>query len=424
MGRKSGLNPIKRVGSHIMNTMGFAYLSKEFLTFMQMHGLFQFASNLSGMFISMFLLKSGSSVLVVGLYYLLAYFFEGTMVWMMGSIMGRVKATTVSRLGLVFFTASYIILLLFRDNAGMVFPLVAFLSALGSSFYWMPYHLYSVDYTNTQNRQLSMSLMGVVANMIILLTPPISGFIIFSMAGMSGYITVFVVSVLTFLSAALVTRSMPSHVHGSKENSVVKVLRAHWRDVTFSSIWWSHFFYGIRDGLFLYYLNLLIFTTTSNELIIGLNTTGRGILIMIVYTLIAKYNNDFLRKWASLFIGLFMIVLTLGTTLVYSAVTIILLSLIEAGLQIYNGNALQYCSYTVADYLNKKDGQTYNAGVLGIRAMGLNYGRVAGMLLFILMPPDFGSPALIMLILSVLSLPASYFIARIETILIKERETA
>jgi hypothetical protein len=47
--------------------------------------------------------------------------------------------------------------------------------------------------------------------------------------------------------------------------------------------------YGVREGVFSYFLNTLIFSITANEFVIGLNTTGRGIVAMIAYYFWERY---------------------------------------------------------------------------------------------------------------------------------------
>jgi YQGE family putative transporter len=394
--------------------MGLAYLSSEFLVFLRMHGFFVLAVNLSGIFIGTFMLKSGGDMYIVGLFYLLHFLLEAVIYPVMPWLLTKLSPTVLSRIGLVFYTGSYIALLVFRDNAVGVFPLIALLSALGACFYWLPYHIYTVQYTHLGNRQQGMSLMGVVSNFIVLLTPPVSGSIIYFLPGMNGYITVFFVSVVAFTAAALATRGMPSRPTGQKGNPFLRFMKYDLRDKLVAKMCWSHLFYGIRDGLFMYYLNLLIFSTTANEFIIGVNTTGRSILVMITFALIAKYNTPKIRRFAIIGAGVLALLFTGGVTLFFTTLTIIGLSLLDAVLQSYNLNMFQLATYNVSDRLTKKSGIDRRNEVITLRSLLLNIGRTIGLALFLVVPSDFGSPALMLFILSALALPASFILHSME----------
>jgi len=408
------LRQIKRFSGRIANYMGLAYLSREFLVFLHMHGCFVLAVNLSGMFIGTFMLKSGGDMYIVGLFYLLCFLLEGVIYPIMPWLLTKLSPTALSRIGLVFYTGSYIALLAFRDEAIRIFPLIAVLSALGACFYWLPYHIYTVQYTHLGNRQQGMSLMGVVSNFIVLLTPPVSGSIIYFLPGMNGYITVFFVSVLAFTAAAFTTRGMPSRPTGQKGNPFLRLIKYDLRDKLVSKMGLAHMFYGIRDGLFMYYLNLLIFSATASEFIIGINTTGRGILVILTFTLIAKYNTPKVRRFAIIGAGILALLFTGGVTLIYTTLTIIALSLLDAILQSYNLNMLQLATYHVSDHLTQKSGTDRRNEIITLRSLLLNIGRVIGMVLFLVVPPDLGSPALMLLILSILALPASFIVRNME----------
>lgn len=403
---------IKHLPARLANSMGLAYLSREFLTFVRMHGFFTLATNLSGVFIGTFMLKSGGDLVVVGLFYIIWYFLEAVLNMFTAQLLGKFSPTVMSRVGLVLYTASYVALLVFRDEAVSMFPLVALLSAVGACFYWLPYHIYSVQYTHLGNRQLGISLMGVVSNLIVLLTPPISGTVIYMLPGMNGYIAVFIISVAAFIAAAFTTRGMPSRPTGQRGNPFVRLIKYDLRNKLVSKMALAHIFYGIREGLFMYYLNLLIFSTTSSELVIGINTTGRSVLVMLTYTLLAKYNTPNVRRWAILGSGLIAVLLTGGVSLYFTTVTIIGLSLLDAILQSYNLNMFQLVTYSVSDELSQKSGTDRRSEVITLRSSMLNVGRVIGMILFLVLPQS--NPALILFLLSIIALPSAFILRSME----------
>ncbi|MCL2081225.1 MAG: hypothetical protein FWH16_03890 [Oscillospiraceae bacterium] len=405
---------LTRLPARLANFLGLAYLSREFLTFLRMHGFFVLAVNLSGIFIGTFMLQSGGDMFIVGVFYMLCFLFEGAIYFIIPWLLNKLSPTALSRIGLVFYTCSYITLLTLRDDAVRVFPLIALLSATGACFYWVPYHIYTVQYTHLGNRQQGMSLTGVVSNLIVLLTPPISGSVIYFLPGMNGYVAVFFVSVLMFAAAALTTRGMPSRPSGQTGNPLLRLIKNDLRDRLVSGLLLAHIFYGVREGLFMYYLNLLVFRTTASEFVMGINTTGRGILIMVTYMLIARYNTPRVRRFAVIGAGLIALLLSGGAALYFTAFTVIALSLLDAVLQSYNLNTFQLVTYHVCDHLTKKSGVERRSEVVTLRSMVLNAGRVIGIALFLMVPPDLGSPALMLFVLSLIALPAAFILHKME----------
>ena len=405
---------VRHIIAFLADRLGIGFMSREFLTFVRMHGFFALGIGLSGMFIGAFMLKAGSSAATVGMFYLIAFGAEGILYFIMAWLWGKLSPTKLSRIGLVFYASSYLFLLIFRDAAGTVFPITAILSALGASFYWLPYHIYNVKYTKPGNRQLSMSMMGMVVNLIMLTTPVISGSVIFFLPGMYGYAAIFIISILSFSLAAFITRKMPSEPTGHGGNALISLFRHEMGDPLVSSLAWAHFFFGIRDGMFMFYLNLLIFTTTSNEFIMGMNNTLRSVIVIALYAVIARHNTSKIRRGGVWVAGLAAVCITLGVSLWFSAFTVIALSLTDAAMQSFQNNTMQYASYSVSDYLSEKSGTERRNEVIAMRSSALNAGRVVGIAVSLLLPAGFGSPATVLLILSALSLPAAFFLSRIE----------
>lgn len=386
-------------------------LSADFINFAKMHALYNFASTLSSVFISTYLFKTNSSFLTVGLYYLYAYFFELCACLVLAAICGRLAGTTVSRIGLLMYTFSYLALLIMQDQSVHYYPLVAFLSSTGCSFYWVPYHRYSIEYTTPENRQQGMGFLGVTGNFIMLIAPIISGIIISGLPGVSGYMTVFVVSVVSFLCAALVTRKMPSVPSGRSAIILWEFLRDKLPDKPVLLTMLGYMVYGVRDGVYMYYLNILIYSITPNEFIVGMSTTGRGVLAIIAYFFLGHIKKPETRVAVMVLMCVLSPILSGGLFVWYSFASIILLNVLDSGVQAALYNGMQYISYEMSDYVSR-DGQERRMEALAVRNAFLNVGHVAGMVIFLLAPvgQTYVVPAL--LILNLLALPAGFLLKK------------
>jgi len=258
--------------------------------------------------------------------------------------------------------------------------------------------------------------VGIIGNFIALTAPPLSGFAVSRMPGMSGYMTIFVVSLTTFLCAAAVCRKLPSQPTGRSGNVVWGLLRYDWRDRRILFILVSFIFYGIRDGVFSYYLNLMIYQMASGgggTLILGFNITGRSLVCMGVYWLLsAKLTREqglagmvvFALAWPA-------VVATLHFW--HTPMSVFLFSAADMGVQhlVYNG--MQVTSYDLSDALSREaGGASRRIEVIGARNALLCFGRVIGCALFLMIPAAGAYPVWALTGLSVLAAPGALFAQR------------
>ncbi len=402
---------IHNLGKRTSVLLGTHVFSEDFINFAKMHALYNFASTLSSVFISTYLFKTNASFLTVGLYYLYAYFFEMCACVVLAAISGRLASTTVSRIGLLMYTLSYLSLLIMQDKSVYYYPLVAFFASTGCAFYWVPYHRYSISYTTPENRQQGMGFMGVIGNFIMLIAPIISGIIISSLPGVSGYMTVFVVSVVSFMCAALVTKKMPATPSGRRAVILWEFIRDKLPEKPVLLTLLGYMVYGIRDGVYMYYLNILIYSITPNEFIVGMSTTGRGVLAIIAYFFLGHIKKPQTRVAAMIAMCVLSPLLTGGLFVWYSFVSIIALNVLDSGVQAVLYNGMQYISYEMSDYVSR-DGQGRQMEALAMRNAFLNVGHVAGMVVFLLAPvgDQYIVPALIAL--NLLALPAGFLLKK------------
>lgn len=383
--------------------MGTSVLSHDFMNFAGMHALFIFATTLSSVFVSTFLFKENASFTTVGLFYLWSYVFEMIGCFLVVSVSGRFSGTVLSRTGLLLYTASYLLLLIVQGEAVKYFPVVAFLMSVGNAFYWVPYHRYTVSYTNSQNRQRGIGFLGFAGNFIMLIAPVVSGSIISGLPGLSGYMTVFVVSVVSFICAALVSRKLPATSSGKHGNILWRFLHEKTRVKTVYLNLLGNVLYGARDGVYMYFLNILVYSMTANELIIGFNITGRGVLSMAVFYFAGRIRKPRMRLAMLLLSCVLQPILSAGLFVWYTAAVVILINVLDAGVASLFNNSWNYISYEMADFVSG-DGEDRLIEALSMRNAAFNIGRALGVFLFLLAPVDQTHTAVILLALNLIAL--------------------
>ncbi len=404
---------LRRLSSRLAGFLNLSYLSREFLRFTAMHGLFSFATTLSGIFIGTFLFKAAGDFSLVGRYYLLAFSMEALCYLFVAGLGRRFSQTVLTRFGLLLYTASYLLLITLRQDSTTWYPLIAVCSALGASLYWLPYHSYTLSYTTPGNRQLGMSFLGLVGNLIVLIAPILSGVILRSLTGNDGYTAIFVVSVVSFLCAALVTRKMPSKPTDQPRGVLLELVRRRLKGpLMYMSL--GNVFYGLRDGIFLYYLNVLLFSQTSDELVVGLATTARSVVALLVFQLVIRRLTPRHRLSGMLLCSLLSLGLSAGLLVSLSVVTVLLVTVLDAAFVVFNNNTIQYSSYEISDYL-AREGPGRGEAVLGLRNFSLNVGRAIGLIVMLLVPSLGGGSPLILVALNAAALPAALLLRRADT---------
>jgi YQGE family putative transporter len=400
---------LQKIKNRVSVMMGTSVISANFMSFAGMHALFTFATTLSSVFISTFLFRENSSFTTVGLYYLFAFFFEACSYFFLTAVSGRLSGTTLSRIGLVLHTLSYLSLLIMQDQSVRFYPITAFLASFGAGFYWGPYHRYTISYSTPVNRQQSIGFIGFIGNFITLIAPIVSGAIISGLHGMPGYMTVFVVSIVSFISAALVSRKMPSKPSGKPPDVMWRFIKEKLREKPVYMNVLGSIVYGVREGVFSYFLNILIFSVTSNELIIGLNTTGRGVLAMVAYYFLGKIRSRKTRAVMMVASCILMPVLTVGLFAWYTAACMIIVNILDGWVLSVFGNSLNYVAYEMSDCVSR-DGQDRFFESISIRNISLNIGRIVSITAFLLVPVSGGSIVFMLFLLSFVAMFSGFLL--------------
>ncbi len=372
--------------ARISDAVGLSYFQESFISLLKMHSLYNLGANLSGIFLSVFLFQAAdkagiSSFLLVGLFYLFSFIFEAFCNFIAVSISGKVSTIWITRIALAFTTLGYIIMLVFPDEVSKYYIGIAFLLSIGNAFYWLPYHTYCVSYTNPLNRQKGMAIISMVGNVIVLITPLISGFILSRFTDFSGYIVIFTISALSFVGSVLTMKGMHAEPTGRKGNPLIDIVKNEYKLKVVHSMSLAHIFYGIRDGAYLYYLGILIFDLISSEMLLGVGVALRSALAVLAWIIMGRFLKPqkrivwfFISLIGSFALAVIML-LSSNVVLVFSVYVL------DMAFVCVCYNTLQYTAYELTDYLSKS-GTDRKLDSIALRNTSLNIGRVLGLLLF------------------------------------------
>jgi YQGE family putative transporter len=402
-----GKRVLPRLRGRVSGLLGLSFFGFDFMKLLKMHSLFSIGTNLSSVFVGVFFIHAGGSLAMVCLFYLFSFAFEAVGNSIAAGMAGKFPSTFITRMGLVFITLFYILLLAAPEFAARFFPVTAALTGIGNAMYWPPYQNYCVEYTHPGNRQKGVSLLGLTGNFIAFVSPLVSGLITSRLPGTNGYLVIFAVSVTALLSSFLLTRGMPSAPTGRAGNPLLTLLVKHFKDRAVRSVALMAATYGLRDGIYIFYMNILIYDMVKSEMAIGLNVAVRSIVAMLAWLALARFVPPERRQLA------FAVTLAagLGASVLFWAVpaAAVLMTIYIADMlfQVVSYNALQFAGYELADHL-AGDGQNHRPEAIGLRIFSLNIGRCVGIAVFLLLPSVSGA-VWPLILLNALALPGALF---------------
>ena len=294
--------------------------------------LYAAALGLSGLFVNIYIWKVDHSDLAVGLFNWTLYaalplaFIAG------GWLSGFVGHLWMLRLGVASVAAFFAVLLGMGERSAHHVLWLGALFGFGQGLFWHAYHVLVFDLTNTRNRGHFQGLAGFFGALAGMFAPFAAGFLIAGGARFSGYHLVFAASLALFAGLVWISfrmrhrdRAQPLHLREGFR------LRA---DPDWRRLWLGTAAFGLREGLFSFYIALLVFFVTGSEAGLGEYGLYTGLIGLAAFYGAGKWlRTERAFKWAmavaSVFLGAVCLVFAAAvnrvTLLLYGSVTALLL---------------------------------------------------------------------------------------------------
>ncbi len=380
---------VKRMVQSIGMSIGADRITKEFKQFTLMHEIYILATVVTPTFVNTLLMRIAGNQNIALQYNMVHYVFIALSMLVAAKMLHHVRRKTVIVVGIVLSMTVYGIVLFFMDTVDSLYALVAAVHGVATGLYWITYSDALLQYSTDENRDVSINFVGIFSGFISLVLPLISGFLIGVMADVTGdsyagyYVLFAVCGLMAFLAAWLALRLVPEEVDHKKTQFLHVVKLAYTKKVWFFSLHMD-FFRGLRDGAFSFFLNVLLFSIISSEVLVGVNTFMAGAVSMIscaVAARIARPNNRLKLMTASV-TALFGVTAVLFFKL--NPFTVLLLSAVSSFAGVFINNPVTTTLYTVFDHF--PESAAYKREVLSISECYKDLGRIAGICLIMVMP--------------------------------------
>ncbi|MCM3783314.1 MFS transporter [Neobacillus mesonae] len=356
-------------------------LDKQSKLLLLINGLFVLASALSGTFLNVFLWKSRQDFAMIGWFTISQQIGLVLTTWLAGKWVKEHNKMNSLRVG-IFLSGIFYLIVLGLDNKAVhyIWPLGLVLgAALG--LFWLAFNVVYFEVTDRDNRDVFNGWVGLIGSLVGIVGPWISGLIISLSVADQGYRYIFFISMIVYgigvvFSFFLRKRQTESNYSWSEPVKQLSEQGNPWRIAAPALA-----AQGIREGVFSFLVNLLVYIATSQEAKLGQFYLITSLVALISYHFVGRWYKPNYRYYGTLVGAVLLLLFTIPLLWAVNYGTLLLLGI---------GSALFMPFYilpmisSVFDLMGTSgENVSKRVELVVFREICLTVGRVAGILIFI-----------------------------------------
>lgn len=414
--------PRRRASRLLARLLGADLVSGTYLEFVKMHAGYLLFTNMKSLFTNTLLIRvTGDNSLVMK--FNLMQFICIPFAYTLGAFYIRRRSLPrAAAWGMGFSALFYAVFFLSLNHLVWMLPLLSVITAISFGFYTLANQTMTLEYSADENREAAISISGVVSGVISMAMPVINGAIISALPGLGGYYAVFGVSMVIAFFVVRQTRKLPDRRIPGQIHFRETVRDAlHSRPFLLAGL--AETFKGVREGVFTFFLNVLLFECIQSEFLVGVNTLLVGIVSIFGCWLLGRLvrpHNRIRYMFAAL---ASLLCVTCILLLRLDAFTVMLMSVCNSFFTCFTLNPSSSMQFYVVSKL--PESQERRSEYLALKAYFLAIGRVAGVIIVSSMPGTAQGSVLGMLAITLLQFgtPILYHFAVKEASLLPSQET-
>lgn len=360
-------------------------LDSQAMLLLAVQGLFGAANALSGTFIGVYLWKASGSLALIGWFNFIQYAVSGIVFWIAGKRVKEHNGMNSLRLGVALSGAFYCTVLLLGNSAITYVIPIGMLHGVALGLFWLSFNVVYFEITGPGNRDRFNGWAGLLGSGAGIFAPWISGRLITANAGERGYTIIFTVSVIIFAIAVILSFWLKKRNTGGRYDWLygLRQLRkdgSPWRRAVPGIA-----AQGVREGVFMFFIGLLIYMSTGNEQKIGNYSFITSLVALVSFWLIGKYLTPARRRTAML-IG----VLALGAVIIplFWPLNFTLLLLFGIGTALFLPLYIIPMTSAVFDLIGRdEESAQRREEFIVLREIALIFGRLIGISAYLLVLP-------------------------------------
>lgn len=385
---------IKRLGVKLSSLFsGGGVLLSSQKVFLAAVSLAFAATGLSGIFINTFIysctVQSAESVSGLGLvaYYNLCMYASMAFFSIVIGIVGKsLNSRSLMSFGLLINVVLFVMLLILREQSIHYVWLLGILSGMVSAMFNLNYGVAVSHATSNNNREYYLVLQGSINGFSTIVTPLIASALLDIIGGINGYITLF--SIVLILSVVSLMCFFNLHFNDGKKGMTQfgNVFVAFVKDKSLRSCAIAEFVGGLRDGIVVFLLPMLIFTENMANMPVGLYVFAFSLVQVLfshnLQSKIDKNNRNIMLFLSCIAYALIGLIFLSGTDMLriysYGIVSALIQSIFVAAV---------FSIFFEASY-KIRNAQRKNLEILSVKEFYTNLGRLVGTFVFLLVSSD------------------------------------
>jgi len=251
-------------------------------------GLYSLGLFLSNTFVNVYLWRQANDFITIASYNLAIYFFQAITFIIAGKIAKKIDRIIVLRLGVSFLAIFFLTVLLVGKNASTFHLLLGTLLGIGYGFYWLAFNLLTFEITEPDTRDYFNGVMGGLESLGGMIGPLLAGIIINAMVATRGYMVIFSISLLFFILAIIISFFIKRR-HATGKYQLKQIIISLKENLNWKYVIFANVAQGIREGLFIFVITILVFIMTNSELSVGIFNLVIFSVSFIMYIIVTKY---------------------------------------------------------------------------------------------------------------------------------------
>lgn len=359
-----------------------ARLDQQSKLLLLVNGLFVLASALSGTFINVFLWKSRQDFTMIGWFTVSQQIALVLTFWLAGKWVKEHNKMNVIRIGILLSAVFYLVVLRLNEQAvSYIWPLGLLLGA-SLGLFWISFNVVYFEVTNRENRDVFNGSVGLIGSLVGIIGPWASGLVISLLPDNQGYRLIFMISMIVFgisvvVSFFLKKRKSEGTYVWTEPVRQLQTPASPWRYAAPALA-----FQGVREGVFSFLVNLLVYIATTQEAKLGKFYLITSLVALVSYHFVGKWYKPSRRYYGSLVGAILLFLLCTPLLWVVDYTTLLILGI---GSALFMPLYIMPMISSVFDLMGTSDeAVSKRVELVVLREICLTSGRIAGILIFII----------------------------------------
>lgn len=368
-----------------MNKMVQSFMSRhkinrDLVILLVIGGLYSLGIFLSNTFVNIYLWRQAGDYMTIAMYNLAIFLFQPLSFYIAGKMAKRIERVIVLRMGVIFLSLFFIIVLLLGEQAATYNFMLGIVLGIGYGFYWLAYNVLTFEITEPETRDFFNGFLGILQSFGGMAGPIAAGYIITQLPEATGYTWIFSISFMLFIIAVVCSFFLRRR-HAEGRFYFKRILDERHYNKNWQRILYAHFFQGLREGIFAFVITIWVYLITKSEFYLGVFNLAFSGMSLLVYFVAIKLITPTKRK----------IFILYGSLVLYASLFIILFRMNYQSLIIYAviiGIAYPLINVPYASLTYDVIGKAWKAKEMRIeyiviRELFINLGRVLSISVFI-----------------------------------------